>query len=275
MNKLTPFISLPLRANATLLARLLFIASISFTGQVFAEAADKNKPIDLEADSVKVDDAKQLSIYTGNVILTQGTLIIRAEKLIVQEDSQGFQHSTSLGTPKKPTTFKQKREGKNEYMEGSAQRIEYDGRMDKVQLYTRAWVKRGEDIVHGDYIMYDANAEYAEVIGGGTDSADSATPKGRVRAVIQPKNKAAEPVEPNEKASPTSPSSNSPSSSSPSSSSPVKRENLPAPKPANGASNNVTNHVSSNTIEQTPAPSTPASKDPRFSRTLQLSADRQ
>ena len=75
-------------------------------------------------------------------------------------------------------------------MEGSAQRIEYDGRMDKVQLYTKAWVKRGEDIVHGEYISYDANAEYAEVIGG-AKSADGTTTSGRVHAIIQPKNKKA------------------------------------------------------------------------------------
>lgn len=167
-----------------------FLTSLSFSSQVLAEAADRDKPIDLEADSVKVDDAKQTSTYSGRVILTQGTLVIHADKLIVREDKEGFQHSTSLGNP---TTFKQKREGKNEYMEGSAQRIEYDGRMDKVQLYTKAWVKRGEDIVHGDYIMYDASAEYAEVIGGGPNAATPATPGGRVRAIIQPKNKKAAP----------------------------------------------------------------------------------
>lgn len=170
-----------------ILALLNFITIIGFSTNALAEAADRDKPINLEADSVKVDDAKQISTYSGNVILTQGTLIIRADKLIVREDSAGFQHSTSTGNP---TTFKQKREGKNEYMEGSAQRIEYDGRMDKVQLYTKAWVKRGEDIVHGEYISYDANAEYAEVIGG-AKSADGATTSGRVRAIIQPKNKKA------------------------------------------------------------------------------------
>lgn len=165
---------------------LLSLLLSGFSGQVKAEAADRDKPIDLEADSVKVDDSKQISTYSGNVILTQGTLIIRADKLIVREDQGGFQHSTSLGNP---TTFKQKMEGKNAYMEGSAQRIEYDGRMDKVQLFTKAWVKRGEDIVHGDYIMYDANAEYAEVIGGGSQAATPGSPSGRVRAIIQPKNK--------------------------------------------------------------------------------------
>ncbi len=170
-----------------ILALVSFIMMIGVSTNVLAEAADRDKPINLEADSVKVDDAKQISTYSGNVILTQGTLIIRADKLIVREDSAGFQHSTSTGNP---TTFKQKREGKNEYMEGSAQRIEYDGRMDKVQLYTKAWVKRGEDIVHGEYISYDANAEYAEVIGG-AKSADGTTTSGRVRAIIQPKNKKA------------------------------------------------------------------------------------
>ena len=165
----------------------LVILSLCASTNVFAEAADRDKPIELEADTVTVNDAKKTSTYTGTVILTQGTLIIHADKLIVREDKEGFQHSTSTGNP---TTFKQKREGKNEYMEGSAQRIEYDGRMDKVQLYTKAWVKRGEDIVHGDYISYDANAEYAEVIGG-VKSETGGTSSGRVKAIIQPKNKPA------------------------------------------------------------------------------------
>lgn len=171
-------------ATISLLTIILLLQSFN----AFAEKADREKPINLEADTVTVNDAKKTSIYTGNVILTQGTLEIRGDKLIVREDKEGFQHSTSTGNP---TTFKQKLEGKSEYMSGSAQRIEYDGRMDKVQLYTKAWVKRGEDIVHGDYISYDANAEYAEVIGGGQQAATSATPTGRVKAIIQPKKKAA------------------------------------------------------------------------------------
>ena len=72
-----------------------------------AEKADSDKPIDLEADNMTVNDAKKTSIYTGNVVLTQGTLEIHAEKLIVREDSEGFQHSTSTGSP---TTFRQKME---------------------------------------------------------------------------------------------------------------------------------------------------------------------
>ncbi|HEY0267865.1 MAG TPA: lipopolysaccharide transport periplasmic protein LptA [Methyloradius sp.] len=180
MNK--PHLSL---SPALLVAPLLLLASFASV----AEKADRQKPIDIEADTVTVNDAKKTSTYTGNVILTQGTLEIRGDKLIVREDKDGFQHSTSTGMP---STFKQKMEGKAEYMQGNGQRIEYDGRMDKVQLYTQASVKRGDDVIHGDYIMYDANAEYAEVLGGGSQVATPSAPNGRVRAVIQPKKPVAE-----------------------------------------------------------------------------------
>jgi lipopolysaccharide export system protein LptA len=183
------FNSMRLSKCQLIMTQLFYIAvlatSLLSAERAHAEAADRDKPIELEADSVIVDDAKKISTYIGGVVLTQGTLVIHADKLIVREGKNGFQSSTSTGNP---TTFKQKREGKNEYMTGSARRIEYDGRMDKVELYTKAWVKRGEDIVYGDYISYDANAEYAEVIGG--KKSESAGPEsGRVRAFIQPKNK--------------------------------------------------------------------------------------
>jgi lipopolysaccharide export system protein LptA len=162
----------------------------SLPATALAEESDRDQPIELEADTVTVNDAKKISIYTGNVILNQGTLQIKADKMIVREDQDGFQHSTCTGNP---TTFKQKRTGKDEWMQGSGQRIEYNARMDKVQLYTNAWVKRGEDIVNGDYISYDANAEYAEVIGG-TKANPNGTAGSRVKATIQPKNKTTPPV---------------------------------------------------------------------------------
>ena len=107
------------KRNLGLLIMLLGLHATS----ALAEKADREQPINLEADTVTVNDAKKTSIYTGNVILTQGTLEIRGDKLIVREDREGFQHSTSTGNP---TTFKQKLEGKSEYMSGSAQRIEYE-----------------------------------------------------------------------------------------------------------------------------------------------------
>ena len=181
-NRLRLQVNLPLQLLAFFALSLIALSAL-------AEKADRDKPIEIEADTVTSNDAKKVSVYTGNVIVTKGTLVIKGDKIVMREDEMGFQHGSSYGNP---TTFKQKRDGKDEYMEGSAMRIEYDGRMDKVQLFTKAWVKRGQDIVHGDYIMYDANAEYSEVIGGGPRAATPATPTGRVKAIIQPKNKAAD-----------------------------------------------------------------------------------
>jgi lipopolysaccharide export system protein LptA len=158
---------------------LIFGLLISSTF-LYAEKADRDKPIEIEADTMTVDDAKNTSIYTGDVILTQGTLLIKAEELIVRQDKQGFQHSTSLGNP---TTFKQKMEASNEYIQGKALRIEYDGHMDKIYLYKNAEVKRGNDIVVGDYISYDANAEIAQALSSNKGNGE----KSRTKAIIKPK----------------------------------------------------------------------------------------
>ena len=164
------------------------LISIFFGNISLAEKADRDKPIEIESDTMTVDDTKNISTYQGDVILTQGTLIIKADELIVREDNQGFQHSTSIGNP---TTFKQKREGVEEFIEGIGQRIDYDGHMDKVHIYKDAIVKRGDDIVMGDYIVYDANAEIAQAMSNNlkikNNDDGSLSKKGRTKAIINPK----------------------------------------------------------------------------------------
>jgi len=159
------------------LAVLAFAAS--------AERADRDKPINLEADRVTIDDAKKVSVFEGNVVLTQGTMVLRADRMIVREDPQGFSHGTAYGNL---AMFRQKREGMEEYVEGQAERIEYDGKAERVQLFNRAQMKRGNDEVRGNYISYDQPTEFFRVTGAQDDPAGKKAP-GRVRAVIQPKPK--------------------------------------------------------------------------------------
>lgn len=168
--------------NKKIISKYLFVSLIFFSVLGFGEKADREKPIEIVADTMLVDDSKNTSTYEGDVILTQGTLIIKADTLIVREDKQGFQHSTSIG---KPTTFKQKMEGSEKFIEGKALRIEYDGHMDKIHLYKNAEVKRGDDIVVGDYITYDASAEVAQAMSSKNDS--SSGKKSRTKAIIKPK----------------------------------------------------------------------------------------
>jgi lipopolysaccharide export system protein LptA len=149
-----------------------------------AEKGDRNKPIHLEADRVTVDDAKQIATFDGNVVMRQGTLMIRGSRMQVQQDREGFKSGTTWGNL---AYFRQKREGYDEFIEGWAERIEYDGRADKVQMFNRASMKRGQDEVRGNYISYDANSEFFQVIGGEPSGPDESS--GRVRAVLQPKPK--------------------------------------------------------------------------------------
>lgn len=159
----------------------------------FAEKADRDKPVNLEADRVAIDDAKQTALFEGNVVLTQGTLQIRGTRMEVHQDKEGFKYGTTWGNP---AHFRQKREGYDEYIEGWADRIEYDGRAETMQMFTRAQLKRGQDEVRGHTISYDAKTEFFQVAGGGDRAATPNNPEGRVRAVIQPKSKEKPPAAP-------------------------------------------------------------------------------
>jgi lipopolysaccharide export system protein LptA len=161
------------------------LLGMALAGSVLAERADRDRPVHLEADRATVQDANKLATFTGNVVLTQGTLVIRADKMTVKEDANGFQQATAFGNL---ASFRQKRDGKDEYVEGWSERMEYDGKADKVQLFKKARLRRGQDEVHGEYISYDAVNEFFQVNGSGETGTQTHS-EGRVRAVIQPKKK--------------------------------------------------------------------------------------
>lgn len=156
-----------------------------------AEKADRNKAIHLEADRVTVDDGKQIATFIGNVVLTQGSMIMRGDRMEVRQDKEGFRQGVMWGNL---AYFRQRREGYDDYIEGFSERLEYDGKADKMQMFTNARIQRGGDEVRGDYISYNAVTEFFQVIGGGKSAATSGNPQGRVHAVIQPKPKPGTPA---------------------------------------------------------------------------------
>lgn len=164
---------------ALMLTPLLFWAP---TG--LAERADHDMPITLEADQVLIDDMQQTSTFTGNVRLSQGSLLIRGDKIVVIQDKNGFKHATAYG---KTAEFRQKREGSDGFVEGYGERIEYDTQAETLNLYKQGRLKRDQDEVRGERITYNAKSETFQVNGNGESSGD--TPPKRVRAVLQPKPK--------------------------------------------------------------------------------------
>jgi len=166
-------------------ALALAIAAALAAPAAHAERADRDKPVNVEADRMMADDAQQTAVFEGRVVLTQGTFVMRADKLTVRQDKQGFQSSVAVGNP---ATFRQKREGAHEWIEGEALRIEYDGKAERVELFDKARVSREKDEVRGNYISYDTRAEVYRVQGA-KDFQPTPARDARVRAIIQPKKK--------------------------------------------------------------------------------------
>lgn len=190
-NARLPVASQPIHKVCMKSFSVILLLGLLSAGHVLAERADRDKPVNLEADRATVDNASRTSVFTGNVVLTQGTLIIRADKMVVKEDTSGFRHATAFGNL---VSFRQKRDGRDEYIEGWSERMEYDGKADKVQLFKKARLKRGQDEVEGDYISYDAVSEFFQVTGSNEKTDTQASPAGRVRLVIQPKSKQESPA---------------------------------------------------------------------------------
>lgn len=173
--------------------RGLLLLALLLALPAWAERADRDQPVNIEANRITVDEARKVQVFEGNVQFSQGTMMLRAEKLVVSQDANGYQKGIAYGTNGRPATFRQKREGKNEYIEGEAERIEHDSKAEKAELFTKARIRSGLDEVHGQYISYDARSENYVVSGTSPDaSAAQSAPQGRVRAVIQPKNRAAD-----------------------------------------------------------------------------------
>jgi lipopolysaccharide export system protein LptA len=176
---------------------LLCVAALA---PALAERADRSKPLTIEADQPStVDLLKQVVVFNGNVVVAQGTMAIRADRVEVRERPDGHRGATALGSVGKPATFRQKRDGVDETIEGSAERIEYDSRGDVVRFSGNAQVRRLRgsavaDEITGSVISYDNGSETFSVQGeaaAGTAPAASIAGGGRVRVTLTPRPDAA------------------------------------------------------------------------------------
>ena len=182
---------------AVLLAAALCILPC---GPVLAEKADRNKPMNVEADALRYDDLNQTSVFTGRVVVSKGTILIRGARVNVRQDPEGYQYGVVTAEPGKLAYYKQKREGLDEYIEGEADTIEYDGKADRVKFIKRAELRRLRgatvaDEMTGSLITYDNTNDVFTVDGGpGGPSAVPGVPGGRIRAVLSPRTSASAPA---------------------------------------------------------------------------------
>jgi lipopolysaccharide export system protein LptA len=172
------------RAAAAILAAAVVLAGGARVAA--AENADRAKPINWIADSADVNAETKVGTLIGNVVITQGTMVIHADRITFRQNPDNSMSATAWGSP---ITFRQKRDGFDEYFEGFAQRAEYDGTKQLLELFDRALLRRNQDEIRSNYISYNTATEFAKAEGrGGVVAAPESGGAGaRVRGVFQPK----------------------------------------------------------------------------------------
>ncbi len=159
----------------------LFLLAALASAPALAEKADKDKPTEIEANSMQSDETRRLNIFEGNVVVTKGTLTVRADRLVVRQDAEGNQFTTATG---KPVRFRQRQDPKDGkeggWMDGEALRLEMDDSKSTIELFDDARVTRDGDEVTGNYIFVDQRSDYFSASSG------KGAP-GRVKAILQPK----------------------------------------------------------------------------------------
>ena len=177
--------------------RLPFCITIALhlllAGNAYAEKADSEKQIEISAIKSEDDDIKQIKTFTGNVVLIQGTLILKGTKLVVTTSPDGWEFATLYAPAGGLATMRQKRDGGPDlWMEGEASdKITYDQKTSVSKLFSNAKVRRltGTKITDdaaGAYLSYNGQSEV--ITGANNESGESKPGEGRVKVKIQPHN---------------------------------------------------------------------------------------
>ena len=185
-SKIRAFMKNPL---SSMMAVASFAALLALP--VAAEKADRDKPMNAEADALRYDDLKQTTVFTGNVVITKGTTIIRGARVDVRQDPEGYQLATAVAAPAKLAYYRKKRDGVDEFIEGEAELIEYDSRADVVKFVRQAVLRRYTgsvlaDETTGAQINYDNTTDVFTVVGG-LQNRSATNPSGRIRAQLSPR----------------------------------------------------------------------------------------
>lgn len=156
------------------LRHLSLILSLLFSTLTWALPGDQDKPIHLEADRAQLDQRTGISVYRGNVVITQGSLRLAADTVTINMKDGTFQHLEAVGDP---ASFRYKPAADQEEIQGTSQRIEYDVTADRVIMTTNARVTRAQDVFIGDRIEYELDKNLVRAKGAGQE---------RVQITIQP-----------------------------------------------------------------------------------------
>jgi len=193
MTQRSPFV--PPVTSVRFVALIAALLSLGAALPAAAEKTDREKPIRYSANSLDGNEADQTVLLSGKVEVTQGTIVMKADRVVLKQQPDGTYNVSATG---KPVTFRQKMDNSDEFVDAQALRVEYLGSKDLVELYEQSWIKRGKDELRGSFLTY--NSATGAFAGRGTwppSGPQAAQGDGRISGVIQPKPK--EPGKPDAK----------------------------------------------------------------------------
>ena len=167
-----------------LFASCAFLATLAAPALALAEQADRNKPIHFSAEQpAEVDFDKRVGTLRGNVVITQGTLTIHADRIDFKQNPDNSLSATAYGNP---IDFREKKDGSDEYYEGYAQRAVYNGQTHTLELFDNALLKEGSNEFRGNYISYNSETNYMKAEGR-PNAPGAEGPGPRVQGVFEPR----------------------------------------------------------------------------------------
>ncbi len=184
-----------LRAAVRLLATTLVVGLPAVLPCAGAVQADRSQPLLVDAGAMHYDDAAQATVFTGGVVMTKGTLVLRAAKVEVHQRADGYDDATAFGSARKPATFNQTLDAPagqpRPTVHGSALQLHYDGHSDLITLTGQALLERSvdgrlTDRAQGAVITYD-DLRDVFTVRAGQAGANPSNPEGRVRVMLSPR----------------------------------------------------------------------------------------
>jgi len=130
------------------------------TGSAMAQSADLRQPINIDADQAEVDYKANISRYSGNVVLTQGSIKVRASNVELSRSGQRI--NTKLTG--QPATYQQTLDNGTP-VSASANQIIYGAESGIIELSGNARITRGADVVAAQDIRY--NIATGRTVGSG------------------------------------------------------------------------------------------------------------
>lgn len=165
-------------------ARLVFAVALTLvTSSVTALPDDRSQPIQLEASRGQLDQKTGISVYEGNVVITQGSMRLAADTATIYIKDNNFQRMDATGNP---ANLRYKSALDKPEIQGTSKRVEYDVASAKVIMSGGVRVVQGQDVFTGDRLEYDLKEDVIRAKGAGEN--------GRIQFTIQPKSQNAAPA---------------------------------------------------------------------------------